>query len=156
MKKELILLAVCAVVGIIAHQFKVEHSSINNNSGVVLSNIDALMTPENSSSESSSGAELSGNGESLSGDGESSNSGEEFNRENCLKKGGNWNMASVCVDGGIIQKQCEISGEITILGATFKGSYKKGKLYNLAWERYSCQNSQGNCCTKQGVFVKPI
>lgn len=65
-------------------------------------------------------------------------------------------MASVCVDGGIVQKQSEGSGEFTFLGVIVKGSFKKGDIVNIAWERYSCQPSDGNCCVKQGVFVRLI
>lgn len=138
MKKEIILLGVCLVVGIISYQLRNGLSvSDNEKSTIVLSNIEALMSSEN--------GELSGDGE-----------GGNYTREECLSKGGNWNMASVCVDGGTIQKQCEVSGEITIMGITIKGSYKSGKLYNLFWERYQCQSSSGNCCIKQGMFAKEI
>lgn len=146
MKKEIILLGVCMIVGIIAYQYRNGLSvSDNEKSTIVLSNIEALMSSETSESGSNNGGELSGDGE-----------GGNYTREECLSKDGNWNMASVCVDGGTIQKQCEVSGEITIMGITVKGSYKSGKLYNLFWERYQCQSSSGNCCVKQGMFAKEI
>lgn len=157
MKKELLLVVVCLVIGIVSYQFKKEYLTLGDNmSDIALANIDALMNPEDTESGSNTGGGLSGDGEALSGNGESGNSSGEFTREDCLRKGGNWNMASVCVDGSVIQIQCETSGEMTVLGVILKGSFKKGDIINLAWERYSCQSSEGNCCVKQGIFVKEI
>lgn len=61
-------------------------------------------------------------------------------------------MSSVCVNSGFEQVTCEISGEITLLGVTIKGTYKKGQKYPIAWARYECKNSPGNCCKKQGLY----
>lgn len=47
---------------------------------------------------------------------------------------------------------CEISGQISAFGVTISGSYKRGKKYSIAWARYTCANSPGNCCVKQGLF----
>lgn len=72
--------------------------------------------------------------------------------EECLKSGGNWNMASVCTDSGFESSVCKISGEISIFGMTLKGNYEKGQRYSIPWARYSCQTSAGNCCIKQGLY----
>ena len=74
-------------------------------------------------------------------------------RRACIDKGGNWNMASVCVDSGFESSKCSVSGEITVCGVTIKGSFEKGKKYHTAWSRYQCKDSKGNCCTKQGLFT---
>ncbi len=74
------------------------------------------------------------------------------NRENCYAEGGLWNMASVCADGKVEVVTCTKSGEITIFGITLKGSYTKGKPYAIAWARYTCITSTGNCCKMQGIY----
>jgi len=70
-----------------------------------------------------------------------------------LKRGGFWNMASVCKDSGFETCTCKISGEVSILGVTIKGTYERGKRYHIGWARYECQASSGNCCKKQGLYV---
>lgn len=161
MNNKVLALIVCLFVGLTAYQVRIKTSYNNSNevSDMVLLNINALTGLENpetgsgSGSGSGSGGNLSGNGESLSGNGESGNGSSAYTREECLRKGGNWNMASVCVDGKAECFKCEVSGEISVLGITLKGSYTKGNTYIISWARYSCQTSEGNCCTRQGVEV---
>lgn len=63
-------------------------------------------------------------------------------------------MASVCADGRIETVECSVSGELSIAGfPVIKGSYKRGKSYTIAWARYKCETSKGNCCTIQGIYV---
>ena len=72
-------------------------------------------------------------------------------------KNGYWNMALICTDSGIEKLTCERTGELTLWGFTvFKVSYKKGEKYELAWERWACTTSTGNCCLsdKQGLRVR--
>ena len=71
----------------------------------------------------------------------------------CIAEGGNVDMASVCQDGGIVQVTCEIAGKITVFGVTIEGSYKKGQVEYIAWARYACVASTGNCCKKQGIYM---
>ena len=78
---------------------------------------------------------------------------DQLRQRECYAEGGNWNMASVCAEGGIEVINCERNGEISVLGVVVKGGYKKNKNYLVKWERYECQDSPKNCCTKQGVFV---
>lgn len=77
------------------------------------------------------------------------------NEEDCRAFGGYWNMALVCADGGIELVECTVSGEISFLGFTLSGSYMTGNKYYIVWERYSCINSDGNCCdgSAQGIRV---
>lgn len=90
MKKELVLVVLCLVIGIVSYQFKKGHLTLGDNmSDIALANIDALMNPEDTESGSNTGGGLSGDGESLSGNGESDTSGGGFTREDCLRKGGN-------------------------------------------------------------------
>ena len=81
------------------------------------------------------------------------NAGDE---EKCRASGGYWNMALVCADGGIELVECTVSGEISFLGITLSGSYTIGNKYYIVWERYSCINSNGNCCdgSAQGIRVR--
>lgn len=79
--------------------------------------------------------------------------GDEKDAKECKDNGGNWNMASQCVDSGFQTTTCTISGEISFLGITLKGSYTKGKAYTVAWARYTCVYSSGNCCIKQGLYT---
>lgn len=78
------------------------------------------------------------------------------NEEECRAFGGYWNMALVCADGGIELVECTVSGEISFLGFKVPGSYTIGNKYYIAWERYSCINSDGNCCdgSAQGIRVR--
>ena len=88
---------------------------------------------------------------------EAGNEGEEDGTkkrmEECFQKGGNWNESTRCVEGGFETFKCEISGEISLFGITLKGSYTKGNSYRIAWARYDCEKSEGNCCTKQGLYT---
>lgn len=72
--------------------------------------------------------------------------------EECYEQGGNYNMASICVDSGFETVECEISGQISAVGVTISGSYKRGKKYSIAWARYTCTHISGNCCVKQGLY----
>ena len=74
------------------------------------------------------------------------------NYNDCLAQGGNWNMASVCIESGFESTTCKISGQISAFGITFSGSYEKGKTYSIPWARYQCQTSADNCCVKQGLY----
>ena len=72
----------------------------------------------------------------------------------CFTQGGNYNMASVCQECGFFDPvKCKVTGELTILGVTIKGSYEKGKKYSIPWARYTCTASTGNCCLKQGLYT---
>lgn len=73
-------------------------------------------------------------------------------KQECFQKGGNWDEASHCVESGFETFECQVSGELSMFGITVKGSYTKGKSYSIAWARYECQISTGNCCTKQGLY----
>ena len=67
--------------------------------------------------------------------------------------GGNWNMASVLMSSGFENVECKVDGEISFLGITLKGSYyQKGMSYSFPWASYRCESSEGNCCTKQGLY----
>jgi len=94
---------------------------------------------------------LMANVEALAGNGEISPE-EKKRMEECYAKEGNWDMASTCKASGFEDIECSVSGEVSIFGVTLKGSYTKGKSYTIAWARYECIESKGNCCTKQGLF----
>jgi hypothetical protein len=102
----------------------------SNISGVTLKNLEALTT------EIETGAGITTQSE-------------------CQSKGGYWNMALICDGEGVNSLRCEIEGEPSIAGFTVKGSYKKGKTYNVTWERWSCTTSTSNCCiaSSQGVRI---
>ncbi len=70
----------------------------------------------------------------------------------CLSGGFNYNMASIVSNSGFQTVTCEIKGEISLLGVTVKGEYKKGNQYGIPWATYSCSASNGNCCKKQGLY----
>ena len=70
----------------------------------------------------------------------------------CIAGGGNWNMATICSDSGIKTVVCTVSGELSVFGITLKGSYTKGNTYFIPWAKYTCTNSNGNCCKKQGLY----
>lgn len=78
------------------------------------------------------------------------------NEADCRAKNGYWNMALVCSGGGVESVECTVSGQISILGITFSGSYQAGNTYSIVWEMYSCTNSTGNCCpyAEQGIRVR--
>lgn len=71
----------------------------------------------------------------------------------CIAEGGNVDMASVCQAGDIVQVTCEIEGKITVFGVTIEGAYKQGTIEYIAWARYACVASTGNCCKKQGIYM---
>ena len=90
-------------------------------------------------------------------DGESDTGANITDERECHNKNGYWNMALICTDSGIEKLTCERTGELTLWGFTvFKVSYKKGEKYELAWERWACTTSTGNCCLsdKQGLRVR--
>lgn len=94
------------------------------------------------------------NVEALSQDDTSLSVEEQQRRSLCYSKNGYWDMASVCEDGKVEYVTCTYSGELVIAGFTvIKGSYQKGKRYPIAWARYKCVTSKGNCCTEQGIYV---
>lgn len=127
MKKQIIVLSCVAAVAIATFVGKKAYEpSLNESSNLLKQNVEAL---------------TQGNEEPYP---------EE--RKACIEKGGNWNMASVCVASGFESSNCTVAGEITIFGVTVKGSYEKGKMYSLPWARYECKDSKGNCCTKQGLY----
>ena len=77
-------------------------------------------------------------------------------QEECFQKGGYWNELLANEDGGVTQQTCTVSGEITFLGTSIKGSYTKGNSYTLVWARFACRRSDGNCCdgSRQGVHIR--
>ena len=76
----------------------------------------------------------------------------QYETDDCISRGGNINMATVCAEAALVNATCNISGEITVLVVTLKGSYTKGNAYVIPWARYTCTNSTGNCCIKQGLY----
>lgn len=86
-------------------------------------------------------------------EGEIGNDHNITSREGCILFGGNWNMASVLMSSGFENVECKVDGEISFLGITLKGSYyQKGMSYSFPWASYRCESSEGNCCTKQGLY----
>lgn len=71
----------------------------------------------------------------------------------CYNSGGNYNMASVCVESGFERATCKVSGEVSVSGITISGSFEKGKRYSIPWARYTCVSSPRNCCIKQGLYT---
>jgi len=65
----------------------------------------------------------------------------------------NWNMASICVESGFEHVTCTVSGKISVFGVELSGSYVKDHIYTIPWARYQCEESNGNCCTKQGLYT---
>ncbi len=78
---------------------------------------------------------------------------DDFTRSDCLGDGGNWNMASICMECGFETATCKIAGKISCFGITLEGSYEKGKKYSIPWARYQCQSAPTNCCKKQGMYT---
>lgn len=141
MKKKMVYVAAALIIGAVT-VFNVKTVlDANRNYDLAITSIDAL----------------SENGEGESGGGGESDTGANIKNENdCHDKNGYWNMALQCAGSGITTQVCEKSGEITVWGVTiFKYSYKKGKSYDIAWERWACITSQGNCCLsdKQGLRI---
>lgn len=104
---------------------------------------------------------LSGNDPENGGGGSADITGPEtgagiYSADECHKAFGYWDMALICDGAGIETTQCQIDGEITLFGITVSGSYKKGKPYKIAWERWACRNATGNCCKadQQGLRIR--
>ena len=72
--------------------------------------------------------------------------------QDCLNKGGNWNMTSICTASGFESTTCKFNSEINIFGVSLKGNYEKGRQYSIPWARYTCESSTGNCSVKQGLY----
>lgn len=81
-----------------------------------------------------------------------SSGGAAWNQASCHSMGGNWNMASICVETGFETVKCTITGKIKIFDVEITGSYERGNKYKISWARYSCCVSDGNCCIKQGLY----
>ena len=126
MKKIKILLAV-AFMGMLSYGTYSAYDSMSSNTSnqLLLENVEALASGE----------------------------GIPASYADCLAKGGNWNMASVCAEGGFYDSECTVSGEISAFGIILKGSYTKGNSYHIPYARYNCVNSSGNCCIKQGLYT---
>lgn len=71
----------------------------------------------------------------------------------CHRANGNFGMASVCQDSGFETAKCKVEGEISIFGVTISGSYESGRRYRIPWARYTCVDSNRNCCIKQGLYT---
>ena len=73
---------------------------------------------------------------------------------------GYWNMALISQSAGVTAGvKCTVEGELSVLGFDLiKGSFSKGKSYNVGWENMSCTSSTGNCCnaSNQGLRIKNI
>ena len=76
--------------------------------------------------------------------------------QECHKKGGNWDMASVLKDSGFERTECKISGKVTVFGISLEGEYTKGEKYSVPWASYKCESSRNNCCTEQGLYSNGI
>ena len=148
MKKKMIYVVAALVLGAVT-VFNVKTVlEANHVYDLTKTSIDALS--ENSDGES-------GESGGSTGDGESDTGANITDERECHNKNGYWNMALICTDSGIEKLTCERTGELTLWGFTvFKVSYKKGEKYELAWERWACTTSTGNCCLsdKQGLRVR--
>lgn len=147
MKKKMIYVVAVLVLGAVT-VFNVKTVlEANHVYDLTMTSIDALS--ENSDGESGESGGSTGDGES--------NTGADITKESeCHKRNGYWNMALQCADSGLETVTCERSGELTIWGFTiFKINYKKGKEYKVAWSRWACVTSAGNCCLsdKQGLRI---
>lgn len=140
MKKKMIYVAAALIIGA-ATVFNVKTVlDANRNYDLAMTSIDAL----------------SEDGEGESGGGGESDTGANIKEESkCHDRNGYWNMALVSDSGGVITQNCTVSGEISILGVTIKGSYEKGKPYSFSWSNWKCTLSNGNCCLsdKQGIRI---
>lgn len=75
----------------------------------------------------------------------------------CFTNGGNYNMATTCTEAGFYYRQkCKITGQMTIFGVTINGDFLEGHKYDIPWARYTCVDSDGNCCLKQGLYTGNI
>lgn len=77
---------------------------------------------------------------------------EAWTQATCHSSSGNWNMATVLQSQGFESITCEVNGKIKILEFEISGSYKKGENYSIPWASYKCEQSNGNCCVKQGLY----
>jgi hypothetical protein len=97
---------------------------------------------------------LTSNVEAIAGDDDDPDLYTLMRMWNCYQDDGSWNMATTCTESGFYENQkCKISGELTVLGVTIKGSYEKGHKYDVPWARYTCIASTGNCCKKVGLYT---
>ena len=130
MKKQILIAASLAIIIIAGyHLYKVHQIQTSKNlSKLVLANIEALA------------------------DGEDSDKKRE---KECHDEGGYWDMVLICTDGGIEETECTVSGELSIAGFKISGSYKKGEVYSVSWERWECKDHKKECCIKdeQGVRI---
>lgn len=127
----------------------------NRSYDLTMTSIDALS--ENGDGEGGGG---DGSGENDGGggnNGESDTGANITDAKKCHDKNGYWDMALQCTDSGFVKETCTTSGQLTVWGITiFNYSYSKGKEYEVAWERWACISSTGNCCLsdKQGLRIK--
>ena len=123
--KRNILFALCAIVLGVAGYVGYQQVSASSESDLFLANVEALSEEELSS--------------------------DEKNRQKeCFENDGEWNMASICVDGGVETVTSDNSKELHLFGAVIKVS-KKNTPYVVKWERYECQDHKHSCCETQGV-----
>ncbi len=156
--KKIIPVMICFIVGLLAYQIRSNnnHNATNQNmSSHVLANIDAIMNPE-----VDLGGDSSTNPNPESGENSEGSAGEKDTdklwpyQKSCLDRGGNWNMASICKDGGIVEVVCQVDGQISLLGITLSSTvYLKGHKYPITWALYTCIAHDGNCCETQGMFI---
>lgn len=143
MKKKMVYVAAALIIGAVT-VFNVKTAlDANRNYDLAMTSIDAL----------------SEDGEGESGEGGESDTGANINDESkCHDRNGYWNMALVSDGGGVETQKCTVSGEISILGVTIKGSYEKGKPYKFYWSNWKCIISNGNCCLsdKQGIRITQL
>lgn len=68
-------------------------------------------------------------------------------------------VPDVCIHAEEIRTSVEYStnGEISVGGEKFKGSYKRGKTYEVLYEKKNCdQPAQGACCDQRQVGIKLV
>lgn len=143
MKKKMVYVVAALIIGAVT-VFNVKTVlDANRTYDLAMTSIDAL---------SEDGEGDGGNG---GGGGESDTGAHIKDEDECHNKNGYWNMALVSDSGGVITQKCTISGEISILGITIKGSYQKGENYHFSWANWKCVASNGNCCLsdKQGIRI---
>lgn len=136
MKKEMIYVVAALMISVVAVFNVITVLEANHVYDLTMTSIDAL---------------------SENGDGETG--ATITNEEECHKKNGYWNTMLRSVDGKVETVTCDFEGKLVVLGVTLLDiKFKKGKPYQIAWERMSCENSVGNCCLsdQQGIRVKKI
>lgn len=68
-------------------------------------------------------------------------------------------VPDVCIHAKEIRTnvECSTNGEISIGGEKFKGSYKRGKTYEVLYEKKNCdQPAPGACCDQREVGIKLV